>query len=46
MQRQQVLKYRLNDSLMTENDTFKIKTVIKLSLNCHQVVIRRNGGRL
>lgn len=31
MQRQQALKYRLNDSLMTENDTFKIKTVIEKS---------------
>lgn len=29
MQRQQVLKYRFDDSLMTKNDTFKIKTVIK-----------------
>ncbi len=31
MQRQQVLKYRFDDSLMTESDRFKMKTVIKKS---------------
>ena len=31
MHRQQALKYRFDDSLMTENDTFEINTVIKKS---------------